>query len=131
TKYNRSAFSFFSFYLSSSTFSSPSFFFNDTATTEIYTLSLHDALPICGDDVLGRAGDILPGDRGDHCRRGLERGALHVMLHAPDAAHFLAAAGATGAAVNQHRQWRSMAGRFGGVGAIDHQHPAMMSGGSL
>src|SRR2546426_11658281 len=29
------------------------FFFNDTATTEIYTLSLHDALPICaaaGDD---------------------------------------------------------------------------------
>src|SRR5690242_21343579 len=30
------------------------FFFNDTATTEIYTLSLHDALPICTerDDVL-------------------------------------------------------------------------------
>src|SRR5258706_13478081 len=26
---------------------SPLFFFNDTATTEIYTLSLHDALPIC------------------------------------------------------------------------------------
>src|SRR5437763_17126129 len=26
------------------------FFFNDTSTTEIYTLSLHDALPIwCGD----------------------------------------------------------------------------------
>src|SRR3712207_6878377 len=25
------------------------FFFNDTATTEIYTLSLHDALPISGD----------------------------------------------------------------------------------
>src|SRR5437667_4963959 len=24
-----------------------SFFFNDTATPEIYTLSLHDALPIC------------------------------------------------------------------------------------
>src|SRR6266705_6632007 len=24
------------------------FFFNDAATTEIYTLSLHDALPICG-----------------------------------------------------------------------------------
>src|SRR2546428_8387831 len=29
------------------------FFFNDTATTEIYTLSLHDALPIC--DRLSRA----------------------------------------------------------------------------
>src|SRR5258705_2598935 len=28
--------------------SSSFFFFNDTATTEIYTLSLHDALPICG-----------------------------------------------------------------------------------
>src|SRR6266571_1807456 len=26
--------------------SKPYFFFNDTATTEIYTLSLHDALPI-------------------------------------------------------------------------------------
>src|SRR3712207_8957568 len=28
------------------------FFFNDTATTEIYTLSLHDALPISGGDDL-------------------------------------------------------------------------------
>src|SRR3712207_7634532 len=27
------------------------FFFNDTATTEIYTLSLHDALPILSDPV--------------------------------------------------------------------------------
>src|SRR2546430_10250232 len=51
------------------------FFFNDTATTEIYTLSLHDALPICEDaDVqgpdarrvalAGRAGRrIIAGDR--------------------------------------------------------------------
>src|SRR2546429_7329573 len=31
------------------------FFFNDTATTEIYTLSLHDALPICSD----KRADIL------------------------------------------------------------------------
>src|SRR5260370_18389959 len=35
------------------------FFFNDTATTEIYTLSLHDALPICligsGPIVIGQA----------------------------------------------------------------------------
>src|SRR3712207_9182228 len=31
------------------------FFFNDTATTEIYTLSLHDALPIYT-DFLGRLG---------------------------------------------------------------------------
>src|SRR5207248_4152454 len=28
------------------------FFFHDTATTEIYTLSLHDALPIYADDAL-------------------------------------------------------------------------------
>src|SRR5690349_24791715 len=33
-------------FFSSSSFSSFFFFFNDTATTEIYTLSLHDALPI-------------------------------------------------------------------------------------
>src|SRR2546430_15683874 len=31
------------------TFFSIFFFFNDTATTEIYTLSLHDALPILAD----------------------------------------------------------------------------------
>src|SRR2546430_12061239 len=38
------------------------FFFNDTATTEIYTLSLHDALPICA-----------RGDRGPASRRRLDR----------------------------------------------------------
>src|SRR6266404_3976522 len=32
------------------------FFFNDTATTEIYTLSLHDALPIW----LGRIASVPP-----------------------------------------------------------------------
>src|SRR5215213_11599874 len=36
------------------------FFFNDTATTEIYTLSLHDALPIAGLDRL-RGRDPTPG----------------------------------------------------------------------
>src|SRR3712207_8858963 len=30
------------------------FFFNDTATTEIYTLSLHDALPISNGRAVGR-----------------------------------------------------------------------------
>src|SRR2546430_16938309 len=35
------------------------FFFNDTATTEIYTLSLHDALPIYG------LGVVRLVDRGD------------------------------------------------------------------
>src|SRR2546430_9854469 len=42
------------------------FFFNDTATTEIYTLSLHDALPICR-----RAG----GPDGTGFRHGAARGA--------------------------------------------------------
>src|SRR5256885_8137020 len=49
------------------------FFFNDTATTEIYTLSLHDALPISPRPPAGRhrrrldrrlpAGQARPGDR--------------------------------------------------------------------
>ena len=34
------------------------FFFKDTATTEIYTLSLHDALPISGDVVLFYSGYV-------------------------------------------------------------------------
>src|SRR5260221_238044 len=34
----------------------PVFFFNDTATTEIYSLSLHDALPICPSLALASAG---------------------------------------------------------------------------
>src|SRR5256885_11397596 len=38
------------------------FFFNDTATTEIYTLSLHDALPILKD--LGRRLRVLQFDMG-------------------------------------------------------------------
>src|SRR6267378_7912705 len=35
------------------------FFFNDTATTEIYTLSLHDALPISVAVAVGDVGDKL------------------------------------------------------------------------
>src|SRR5687768_18557258 len=34
-----------------------SFFFHDPPTTEIYTLSLHDALPICHDAL---AGEVVP-----------------------------------------------------------------------
>src|SRR5258706_1644710 len=39
------------------------FFFNDTATTEIYTLSLHDALPISAVSV--HPGAVIGGHRGD------------------------------------------------------------------
>src|SRR3712207_8919523 len=54
------------------------FFFNDTATTEIYTLSLHDALPIYRQRGGGPGALRLAGDRGGlrdrhHLRRG-ERG---------------------------------------------------------
>src|SRR5256885_9253237 len=41
----------FSLYLSPLLYSFLFFFFNDTATTEIYTLSLHDALPILRNDL--------------------------------------------------------------------------------
>src|SRR6266496_6788455 len=34
------------------------FFFNDTATTEIYTLSLHDALPILATETAGHPGSM-------------------------------------------------------------------------
>src|SRR5260370_42057511 len=53
-------FFFFVIYLSSSLFSF--FFFNDTATTEIYTLSLHDALPISSAAAPGSGST-----RGTHC----------------------------------------------------------------
>src|SRR2546430_6812357 len=43
------------------------FFFNDTATTEIYTLSLHDALPIC---LGGRRGWQGRRALGQHLQRG-------------------------------------------------------------
>src|SRR5256885_5087010 len=47
------------------------FFFNDTATTEIYTLSLHDALPIYRPPT-GRAGPRPPPADGGWCLRSEE-----------------------------------------------------------
>src|SRR2546426_11815807 len=44
------------YYLTPNLLSSLFFFFNDTATTEIYTLSLHDALPISFPADAARAG---------------------------------------------------------------------------
>src|SRR2546422_2116447 len=54
------------------------FFFNDTATTEIYTLSLHDALPIY-------AGPPLIGHQ-EHSGFGAARGKLHCR-HGPVVVH--------------------------------------------
>src|SRR3712207_9049763 len=42
------------------------FFFNDTATTEIYTLSLHDALPIYQGNWSGSASGDLSGNHHDN-----------------------------------------------------------------
>src|SRR5256885_14111965 len=61
------------------------FFFNDTATPEIYPLSLHDALPIWVVAAYG-ARQAAPGDEADpradeldgrHQREGRERGPEH------------------------------------------------------
>src|SRR2546430_13254612 len=50
------------------------FFFNDTATTEIYTLSLHDALPICGPSTSGWLKfAAVPSPAGDRRRTGAPR----------------------------------------------------------
>src|SRR5438876_5948605 len=46
------------------------FFFNDAAPTEIYTLSLHDALPISGRPGRHRVG--AAGDRGTRAEPGRE-----------------------------------------------------------
>src|SRR5882762_11015069 len=66
------------------------FFFNDTATTEIYTLSLHDALPISGMRLLWYAAPSIPNSHaprhlGRHCsnlpsasRLALRRPAMRV-----------------------------------------------------
>src|SRR5256885_10654959 len=44
------------------------FFFNDTATTEIYTLSLHDALPISSSTSVPRGSSRRWSDQGSHER---------------------------------------------------------------
>src|SRR6266568_8416581 len=61
-------FNFFSFFF---------FFFNDTATTEIYTLSLHDALPIDskwpGVEIAARLEEELDPAARDELRRRVEK----------------------------------------------------------
>ena len=62
------------------------FFFNDTATTEIYTLSLHDALPISWGTgrltLLLLVGGVVAAfpvpEADDSLRPGLEIGRAHV-----------------------------------------------------
>src|SRR5256885_12268218 len=67
------------------------FFFNDTATTEIYTLSLHDALPISHGAVLRsheqpvhglrrRAGDVPRGDAVHRDRKSTRLNSSHLVI---------------------------------------------------
>src|SRR5256885_10283248 len=56
------------------------FFFNDTATTEIYTLSLHDALPIYHLPLLARVGSHYSHARRRH--RDCDRAGLPFRLDA-------------------------------------------------
>src|SRR2546422_10991063 len=76
------------------------FFFNDTATTEIYTLSLHDALPISGPQ----------GVRVPRPRRG----------------HQAADPGGDRGAVQGHRDGRP---HDGGAGQAAHRRPLGRPGG--
>src|ERR1043166_6713622 len=52
-----------------------SVFFNDTATTEIYTLSLHDALPIC--PPWPTSGSLRPPWTGCAAKASERRGRIH------------------------------------------------------
>src|SRR5215475_11674356 len=58
------------------------FFFNDTATTEIYTLSLHDALPICEARGLHRAlcCAVRAATAGDADRKSTRLNSSHVKI---------------------------------------------------
>src|SRR3712207_8968197 len=71
------------------------FFFNDTATTEIYTLSLHDALPILavavgvGQQGAGRGGDVAETGGGEHQQRGNAESRVRPPPARPAVAHAL------------------------------------------
>src|SRR2546427_12893581 len=104
------------------------FFFNDTATTEIYTLSLHDALP------------ILPGRRGRvawdeyHQGFGKERSILGVLVGwlagTPGgwALLQLVAVGLAGLAVAAGRFGAARPGLGGGRRAPPRHPPALAAG---
>src|SRR3712207_8248071 len=62
------------------------FFFNDTATTEIYTLSLHDALPILVRHRAANALEVVLQSVGERAQRRVELledrlGHQHVLGH--------------------------------------------------
>src|SRR5215216_5710619 len=100
------------------------FFFNDTATTEIYTLSLHDALPILPPATLAPVGHGRPLAARDRAHVL----AVHVADHpdAPDRGAAAAGRAATPAPRGGHSE-RGAAprgrSRRGLPPALPHAHP--------
>src|SRR6267142_6656437 len=72
------------------------FFFNDTATTEIYTLSLHDALPIRGSTSSGGTREPLPSDAPPAGQLPRQPARLLVVLDLPRPLRPLARRGSPG-----------------------------------
>src|SRR3712207_8740263 len=61
------------------------FFFNDTATTEIYTLSLHDALPIYQVRLLNAQAQALQiGERAHGTHAVVDRAGAGIVVGEPD-----------------------------------------------
>ncbi len=82
-------------------------------------------------EVARRSWEPLPGDRGEHRRRALHRGALHVVEHRADAAQLLPAARAAGAAVHEVRNRRAVPGARPGVVAVEDERAAVVGGDAL
>src|SRR3712207_6693592 len=80
------------------------FFFNDTATTEIYTLSLHDALPIFLDQHWDEADVEIEGD--DELQQAVRVGMFHVLQAGLRAERQpIPAKGLTGPGYDGHTFW--------------------------
>src|SRR2546428_9691654 len=107
---------------------STSFFFNDTATTEIYTLSLHDALPIwrpCAVRDLGQLERaVRPGGGEPDRHLRVERSEEHtseLQSRSDLVCRLLLEKKNNGPALNPHR----IASDVGVDGVIDHIPPAI------
>src|SRR6266513_5178692 len=97
------------------------FFFNDTATTEIYTLSLHDALPICR--AAGR--QVAPGvaPRHQRPRRGEGAAEPHLGDHPGRPARCVDVEGAAYPVRADAHRSPSASGGEGGARADPHHAP--------
>src|SRR5256886_16554358 len=96
------------------------FFFNDTATTEIYTLSLHDSLPISEKAGVALGGWSTGATWGDYDRDGLldlfVPGYVHYDLDHP----VLAGKGGVPEGACQYRGVNVFCGPLGLLGEGDH-----------